>query len=67
MIFVPRWIINSLQVVGACQIFAECINEMDVATGGLCCFLYLAGRAEIIYLLNLYKLSNSGYLCMFTC
>lgn len=54
-------------MVGACQIFAEYLNEMDVATGGLGCFLELAGRAEIVYLLSHYKLNDSGYLCTCTC
>lgn len=66
MIFVPMWIINSLKAVGACQIFAEWINETDVATGGLCHFPKLAGWAETINLLSLYILNNSGHLCTFT-
>lgn len=43
MIFVPMWLINSMQVVDACQMFAEWINERDGATGGLCCLPKLAG------------------------
>ena len=68
MISIPMWIINSLQeIIGACQIFAEWINEMNVATNGLRCFPKPAGWTEVIDLLSLYKLNNSGYLCTFTC
>lgn len=61
------WIINSLQVVGACQMFAKWINEKHRATGELCCFPKLTGWTKIIYLLSLYKVNNSGYLYTFTC
>lgn len=40
--FCPYVVINSLQAIGAGQIFAEWLNKMNVASRELYCFLKLA-------------------------